>query len=107
MILRIWRGQSSRDNADRYVQHVSQKVLPALAEIPGHRGATVIRRDVSASVEFLVITRWDSLEAIRAFAGPKPDVAVVEPEAQAVLSDYDRFVRHYEVAYDSEPAETS
>jgi heme-degrading monooxygenase HmoA len=62
----------------------------------------VLRRDVEEGVvEFLVITRWDSLDAIRAFAGPTPEVAVVEPAARTLLSDFDDFVRHYELAWES------
>jgi len=94
MIARLWRGSAAdAAKADAYQRHVKTRVLPELRRIPGHRGAQVLRRET----EFLVITFWDSMEAIRRFAGDDPERAVVEPEAQAVLSDYDDFVRHYEV----------
>jgi hypothetical protein len=51
-------------------------------------------------VEFLALTLWDSIETIKGFAGPNPGMAMVEPEARAVLSAFDDFARHYDVAYD-------
>jgi hypothetical protein len=57
----------------------------------------VLRRADGGRVEFLVMTLWDSMDAVRRFAGDNPEAAVVEPEARAVLSEYDNFVRHYEV----------
>jgi heme-degrading monooxygenase HmoA len=57
----------------------------------------VLRREERGRVEFLVMTFWDSMESVRRFAGPDPERAIVEPEARAVLAEYDDFVRHYEV----------
>jgi heme-degrading monooxygenase HmoA len=94
MIARLWRGSAGNAaNAEAYQRHVRGQVLPELRKIPGHRGAQVLRRDQ----EFLVITLWESMDAIRRFAGTDPERAVVEPEAKAVLAEYDDFVRHYEV----------
>ena len=100
MIARMWRGQASRENAPAYLQHVTGKVLPELREIRGFRAASVLRRDVGHRVEFIVITHWESWEAIRAFAGAEPDNAVVEPAARAILADFDDQVSHFEVAYE-------
>jgi heme-degrading monooxygenase HmoA len=98
MIARLWRGVASTSaDADRYQRHVTIKVFASLAAIQGHRGARVLRREHGGRVEFLVMTLWDSMDAVRSFAGDNPEAAVVEPEARAVLSDYDNFVRHYEV----------
>ena len=94
MIARLWRGLAGTPaGADAYQQHVTRKVLPALRGIEGHRGARVLRRDQ----EFIVVTFWESMDAIRKFAGADPEQAVVEPEARAVLTEYDQRVRHYEV----------
>ena len=98
MIARLWRGVAAdAASADAYQRHVTTSVLPELRRIAGHRGAKVLRRTEGNGTEFLVLTFWDSMDAIRRFAGADPERAVVEPEAQAVLSDYDDFVRHYEV----------
>jgi heme-degrading monooxygenase HmoA len=104
MIARTWRGQAAPEKADAYYRHVTGTVFPEVARLPGHRGGYVLRRDVregaaDGTVEFLVVTLWDSMDAVRAFAGADPDVAVVEPAAQAVLSGYDGFARHYEVVH--------
>jgi heme-degrading monooxygenase HmoA len=91
MIARLWRGAAR--NAAAYLRHLDGKVLPALRTIPGFQGLRVLRRER----EILVMTFWDSMDAIRAFAGDEPEKAVVEPEARAVLVEFDDFARHYEV----------
>jgi heme-degrading monooxygenase HmoA len=101
VILRIWRGHALAANASAYFHHVTGHVFPGLTKLPGHRGASVLRREADGGVEFVVITRWESLEAVRAFAGDDLDVAVVEPAARALLSEFDPFVRHYELAHES------
>jgi heme-degrading monooxygenase HmoA len=99
MIARIWRGQAPPENADAYHRHATRHVFPALARLDGHRGAWLLRREVDGGIEFLVMTLWDSVDAIRVFAGDSIATAVVEPEARAVLSDFDAVARHYEVAH--------
>jgi hypothetical protein len=74
--------------------------VPHLAALAGHRGAYLLRRESEGQVEFLAVTLWDSLDAVTAFAGPNPEVAVVGPDARAVLTEFDDLARHYEVAYD-------
>ena len=101
MIVRIWRGQAEPSRADAYHRHVTERVFPELTNISGHRGAYLLRRAAGDRVEFLAVTLWDSLETVRKFAGDDPDVAVVEPEAQAVLSEYDDFVRHFDLVHAS------
>ena len=99
MIVRTWNGQTATSNATEYFQHVTESVLPSLSKIAGFRGGYVLRRDVEGKVAFVVATLWDSMSAVREFAGEQPERAVVEPEARAVLTSYDRTVKHYEVAY--------
>jgi heme-degrading monooxygenase HmoA len=103
MIVRMWRGQAKAANADAYERFVTTKVFAELPAIPGHRGAYLLRRPISTEsgneVEFVAVTLWESLAAIRGFAGETIDRAVVEPEARAVLSNFDDFVRHFELAH--------
>src|SRR4051812_36840585 len=73
-------------------------MIVALKDIAGHRGAYLLRRETEGRVDFLAVTLWESMDSVRQFAGPNPALAVVEPDALAVLADYDDFVRHYEVA---------
>jgi heme-degrading monooxygenase HmoA len=102
MIARIWRGFATAGNAARYEDFVTTKVFPELRALPGHRSAFLLRRDLPEEAEFLAVTLWESRASIEAFAGRDIDVAVVEPEAQAALSRFDDFVRHYEVAFAAE-----
>jgi heme-degrading monooxygenase HmoA len=99
MIARLWRGQTDIGQGDRYFSHVTGQVLPELQGIPGHRGAYVPRRPVGDRTEFLIMTLWDSIDAVRAFAGDNLKAAVVEPAARAVLVEFDPFVQDYDVAH--------
>ena len=93
----MWKGRSTSDKAGDYVQHAIQKVFPQLDSIEGHKGAYLLRRSVADATEFLVLTLWDSMEAVRAFAGTQPSRAVVEPAARAALTNFDELATHYEV----------
>jgi heme-degrading monooxygenase HmoA len=99
MIARLWRGVALASKADAYATHFTTTVAPHLKHIAGHQGACLLRRDVAGEVEFLAVTLWDSLETIKQFAGPDPEVAIVEPEGRAALSEFDSFARHYDVLH--------
>jgi heme-degrading monooxygenase HmoA len=102
MIGRHWRGFAPHETAQAYLEHLRESTLPSLRDIVGHRGATVLKRRVDGEVEFVVLTFWDSLDAVRAFAGDDYEAAVVPPEARELLAEFDDRVVHYEVAV--EPA---
>ncbi len=97
MVVREWRGRAALDRVDAYPKHFKESVVPQLRGIAGFAGAQLCRRPLDDRVEFVVLTRWRSMEAVCAFAGPTPERAVVEPGAVAALIDFDRTVRHYEV----------
>ena len=97
MILRIWRAYADTSSSDRYQRHLLDNVRPELEKIAGFRGLLLVTRQHGDEVEFVVQTLWDSMEAIRTFAGPQPERAVVEPAAAAVLLRFDVTVDHYEV----------
>lgn len=99
IILRMWKGQAVPEKADKYVQHARKNVFPELRRIEGHRGAYLLRRAVKGAVEFVVLTLWDSMDAVRRFAGAQPEKAVVAPDAQAMLISFDDLVSHYEVVH--------
>jgi heme-degrading monooxygenase HmoA len=101
MIARIWCGRAQPAKASGYVRHFSQSVVPSLKKLDGHRGAWLLQREAEGTTEFLALTLWDSCESIRAFAGIDVEKAHVEPEARAVLSDFDDFAQHYAVAFTS------
>ncbi len=84
-----------------YRDHLAGVVLPELGKRPGFLGLDLCEAIRGDQVELLVISRWQSMEAVRAFAGANPDRAVVEPGAKAVLAEYDDFVTHYEVTLEA------
>ncbi len=97
MIARIWSGRAEKDRVPAYLDHFDKEVLPRLEAIEGFRGAHVLRLEVEDLVEFTVMTFWESMEAVRSFAGDDPDHAVVAPAAAGILHDWDEHVRHHEV----------
>jgi heme-degrading monooxygenase HmoA len=101
MIVRMWRGRAKGANADAYERFVTTKVFNTLPAIAGHRGAYLLKRPLDGEVEFVAVTVWESRDAIRTFAGDAIDRAVVEPEARGLLSSFDDFVSHYELAHEA------
>ncbi len=99
MISRIWHGWTTPANADAYEALLKDEIFVGIAnrEIPGYRGIQLLRRDVGGEVEFITIMWFDSLEAVRTFAGEDYERSVVPPEARRVLARFDERSRHYEV----------
>ena len=89
MISRQWRGPAKPSAADRYVEHLRVETFPLLSRIEGFMGASILRRTLAEAVEFLIVTRWDSLEAIRRFAGANAAQAVVPDTVRAMMVSYD------------------
>ncbi len=98
MIVRLWQGTTREGEAETYLAHLREAVFPEIGSIPGSRGARVLRGVGRERDDFVVMTFWDDLASVKEFAGDDPEVAVVPPEAQALLAHYDAGVRHFEVA---------
>jgi antibiotic biosynthesis monooxygenase (ABM) superfamily enzyme len=98
MITRVWRGWTTVDNADAYERFLVGELFPSMREIPGFRGADVLRRLEHDEVAFITLTRFDSLAAIQAFAGDDYETPVLEPQALALLSRYERRALHFDTA---------
>jgi heme-degrading monooxygenase HmoA len=97
VIARVWRGSTTGHQAGAYVAHLRQNIFPELQALPGHRGAYLLQRASGDTVAFTVVTLWDSVESIRAFAGDDVEAAVVPAEARALLSSYDERAVHWDV----------
>ena len=96
-IARVWRAWATPEQADEYTRYVSQEVLPGQVAYTGYLGGFYHRRDLDEEVEFLVITRWASFDAIVAFAGPEnPSKATIPQKAADMLLRYDAEATHYE-----------
>ena len=106
MIVRVWHGWTKPEDGDAYEEFLRTNVFPALTtRVTGFRGGYVTRRDVDHEVEFLVMTLFDSLEAVRDFAGDDHEAPVIEPEGARLLNRGDERAEHYEVVI-APPTET-
>ena len=104
MIERVWLARAAnRENFNTYTAYFHRVVLPELNAVSGYRGAKLVQRDRDGGVEIIVVTYWDSLDAVRGFAGDDINRAVVHDEAARLLSGYDRSVRHFETVIDELP----
>jgi hypothetical protein len=97
MIARHWKGWTKRENADAYEELLRDKVLPGLRKDSDYRGGYVFRSDGQEETEFVVVNLFDSIEAVRRFAGDNYTVATFEPEAKLLLSRIEPSAMHYEV----------
>ena len=99
MIARLWHGWTSPENADAYEELLKEQIFPGILakRIAGFQRIELLRRPAGEEVEFITLMWFDSLEAIRAFAGDDYATAVVPPAARAVLSRFDERSHHYEV----------
>jgi heme-degrading monooxygenase HmoA len=104
MIARIWRGWASIENADLYQEFLRSTFLPSIHAIKGYRGARLLRRMVDGEVEFVTITQFDSLAAIREFAGADHEAAHVAPRARELLSRFESRCQHFEMVLEDDPA---
>ncbi len=97
MIGRLWRGWTTTEDADAYEELLRTRILPGIHRVDGYRGAYLLRRDVAEGVEFTTLTFFESMDAVRAFAGEEYEVAVVPPEARKLLTRFDERSAHHEV----------
>jgi len=98
MIARVWSARAAEPRSKDYLEHFKLAVLPQLSSLSGYAGSSVLTRAIDDEIEITVITVWRSLDAVKQFAGPDYESAVVADEAAAVLTGFDRRVRHFDLA---------
>lgn len=98
MIARTWKGAVRREDADAYATYMLETGVPGYAETPGNRAVWMLRRNVGDRTEFVMLTLWDSIEAIKSFAGEDYETAVFYPEDDRFLIEREETSTHYEVA---------
>jgi heme-degrading monooxygenase HmoA len=103
VISRHWTAVVQPGQDERYLQHLKSETFPRLARIPGFVRATVLSRPMEEGLEFRIVTVWESLEAVREFAGPRPDAAVVPPTVRDLMVRFDPVAIHYDVRDMYEP----
>jgi heme-degrading monooxygenase HmoA len=100
MIARIWYGWTSRENAPKYEKLLREEVLLEIAKraIPGYKGAEIfIREGENDEMEFITLLRFETLEAVKAFAGKTYEMPVIPPECKKLLKRYSEKSRHYQI----------
>ena len=102
MISRIWHGWTSIGNADVYESLLREEIFLSIKDrnIPGFKDIQLLRREMPDEVEFVTIMRFDSLDAVREFAGEDYEACVVPPKARSVLSRFDLRSQHYNIRID-------
>jgi heme-degrading monooxygenase HmoA len=97
MIARIWHGYTKPEHADAYEAMLKPELLPGIGKVSGYKGSYLLRRDTGTEVEFTTIMLWDSMDAVRAVAGPDHETAVVPEERRKYLTRYDAKSAHFEI----------
>lgn len=97
MIARMWHGRVRRTEAERYHAYLLDTGLADYSVTPGNRGVHLLRRDEGDVTHFVTLTFWDSVEAIKAFAGEDYELARYYPQDEAFLLEFEERVTHYEV----------
>ena len=104
MIIRMWHGRVPTAKKQAYLKYLEATGLKDYGAAPGNRGVDLLCREVGSLTEFMTLTRWDSVEAIKVFAGPEYQKARYYPEDANYLSEMEPFVKHYEVLHSHQPA---
>jgi heme-degrading monooxygenase HmoA len=97
MIARTWTGVVRRADADAYAEYIRETGFAEYGRTAGNRGAWMLRRDHGDRTEFITLSMWDSVDAIKAFAGEDIEAAVLYPEDERYLIEGSSSVTHYEV----------
>jgi heme-degrading monooxygenase HmoA len=105
VIGRLWKGVTTRENARGYEDLLMSTILPGIHRVPGYLGAYLMRRDVEDGVEFATLTFFESMEAVRAFAGERYELAVVPDDARALLLRFDETSQHFDIVLAPQLAE--
>ena len=100
MIARIWYGWTNRDNAEKYEKLLREEVLLEIAKraIPGYKGAEIfIREAENDEMEFITLLRFETIDAVKAFAGKTYETPVIPPESKKLLQRHSEKSRHYRI----------
>ncbi len=99
MIARIWHGRTRAEKADDYLEYVKRTGIAAYGAVEGNRGQYILRKIDGDIADFTVLSFWESMDAVRAFAGPEPEKPRYYPEDEEFLLELEDEVAHYDVVY--------
>lgn len=97
MIARVWHGHTKPEHADAYEAMLKPELLPGISKVPGYKGSYLLRRNLEDEVEFITVLLWESIEALRTYAGPNYEVSIIPEERRKFLSKHQTKAAHYEV----------
>jgi len=99
MIARIWQGRTRPGMGKSYFAYLEETGVKEYRATEGFRDLIMLTREIGDETEYVLITFWDSIEAVRLFAGPEAERAVYYPEDDRYFPQEERqpYVRHYEV----------
>jgi antibiotic biosynthesis monooxygenase (ABM) superfamily enzyme len=97
MIARIWHGRTRPEHADAYEAMLKPELLPGIGKVKGFRHSYLLRRDLGGEIEFITVMFFDSIDAIRAVAGPDYETSIIPEERRKYLSYHDAKAAHYQV----------
>lgn len=98
MIARIWHGYTKPEHADAYEAMLKPELLPGISSAKGYLGSYLLRRPLGNEIEFVTIILWQSIDALRAVAGPNYEAAVIPEERRKYLARFDAKAAHYDIA---------
>ena len=98
MIARVWHGYTKPEHAEAYEALLKPELLPGISRAKGYQGSYLLRRAVGGDVEFITVMLWDSIDSIRAVAGPDYETAIIPEERRRYLTRHDAKSVHYEIA---------
>jgi heme-degrading monooxygenase HmoA len=103
MIARMWHGRTALAKAEEYTQFLKARAIPDYRGTPGNLAVHILRREQGGATHFITLTFWESLDAIRAFAGERVDRAKYYPEDKNFLLEFEPSVQHWEVVGSAKP----
>jgi hypothetical protein len=98
MIARQWKGVVDPKRIEDYLSHLSTETFVSLKKLRGFKQAIVLRRNISEGVEVIVLTIWESLDAIKQFTGDDISISIVPSKAQVMMKSFDEFATHFEIS---------
>jgi heme-degrading monooxygenase HmoA len=97
MVSRHWTGLVKKERANDYILHLQNETFKKIEMIPGFVSAKILQRELESGIEFLIITDWESIEAIKQFAGEHYQIAVIPQIAKEMMVRFDDEAKHYEI----------
>lgn len=97
MIARVWHGSTKPEHAEAYEGLLKPEPLPGIGKVPGYKGSYLLRRKLGDEVEFITVLLWESMDALRAYAGPDYEASIIPEERRKYLSKHEAKAAHYEV----------